>query len=72
VPGDEVAHSVVEHLGPQGGLADHAGPHAEAGEVVVDCADDIVSERVAEDWLGPSAVQSAGVARQERGLLDGC
>jgi hypothetical protein len=36
VSSDERAHAIVEHLGPQRGLAHHAGLHTQPGEVVVD------------------------------------
>jgi hypothetical protein len=72
VPFDESAHSVVEHLRAQRGLAHHAGLHTEAGEVVLDLADHFVSQRVAEDRLGPPAVQCPGVLGEKCGLFDWC
>jgi hypothetical protein len=46
---DEITHPVVEHFRAQRCLADHAGLHTEACEVVFDIADHFIGQRVAED-----------------------
>ena len=69
---DEIADPVVEHLGAQRGLADHAGLHTEPSEVVVDLADHLVGQRVAEDRSSPAAVQRPGVLGEKCGLFDWC
>ncbi len=72
VLGDEIAYPVVEHLGPQRGLAHRARRHTQAVEVEVDVGDDLVRQRVTEYRPGPTAVECAGVLGDKRGLLDGC
>ena len=67
----QIAHPVIEHLGPQRGLAHRAGRHAQTVEVEVDLGDDLIGQRVTEYRPGPTAVECAGVGRK-RGLLDGC
>ena len=67
---DERSYPVVEHLRPKCCLAHHAGLHPEAGEVVVDVADDVVCQRVAQYRSCPPAVQRSRVFGEKRCLLD--
>ena len=72
IVGHERADPVVKHLGAQRRLADDAGLDTETREVVVDLADHIVGQPVAQNRSRPTAVQRPGVFGEKCGLFNWC
>ena len=68
--GHERAHTVVEHLGAQRRLTYHTGLQTQPGEVVVDLADDVVRQPVAQDRPRPLAVQRTCVFGEKCRLFE--
>jgi hypothetical protein len=70
VAGDEIRRHLVDPLGAQRHVEDEVGVEIQPLVVVVERADDLVGDLVAQDGMRRAVVQSPAAQREEQAVLD--